>query len=182
MIRVNAEDYTVTQETFDSIRAHWMDPRQSLKWNCLFVLPGWLKVWWDHFAGNQAVCLCAVRHGNKLIGIAPLMVQGKTARFMGDPDLCDFVDVIAAPVAPTTAFPIGQHNEDPLAMYLEDVFTLPANLAGVPGLSFPVGFDAEGLPVGMQLIAREFDEAALIRAGYSYQCATEWHKVIPSLE
>ena len=97
MIRVNAEDYTVTQETFDSIRAHWMDPRQSLKWNCLFVLPGWLKVWWDHFAGNQAVCLCAVRHGNKLIGIAPLMVQGKTARFMGDPDLCDFVDVIAAP-------------------------------------------------------------------------------------
>src|SRR5688572_4855792 len=60
------------------------------------------------------------------------------------------VDAVACPVAPTTAFPIGAHGGDPLAMYLEDVFTLPANLAGVPGLAFPVGFDALGLPVGMQ--------------------------------
>ena len=58
------------------------------------------------------------------------------------------VDVIAAPVAPTTAFRIGEHGDDPLAMYLEDVFTLPANLAGVPGLAFPVGFDAGGLAGG----------------------------------
>ena len=58
------------------------------------------------------------------------------------------VDVIAAPIAPSTAFRFGEHSDDPLAMYLEDVFTLPANLAGVPGLAFPVGFDQQGLPVG----------------------------------
>jgi aspartyl-tRNA(Asn)/glutamyl-tRNA(Gln) amidotransferase subunit A len=71
------------------------------------------------------------------------------------------VDVVACPVAPTTAFGIGAHGDDPLAMYLEDVFTLPANLAGVPGLAFPVGFDGAGLPVGMQLMGRHFDEAGL---------------------
>ena len=73
----------------------------------------------------------------------------------------DGVDVIAAPVAPTTAFRIGEHTEDPLAMYLEDVFTLPANLAGVPGLSFPVGFDSQGLPVGMQLMGAHLQEEIL---------------------
>ncbi|MCH8339794.1 MAG: Asp-tRNA(Asn)/Glu-tRNA(Gln) amidotransferase subunit GatA, partial [Chloroflexi bacterium] len=63
------------------------------------------------------------------------------------------VDLIACPVAPTTAFGIGAHGDDPLSMYLEDVFTLPANLAGIPGLSFPVGFDSDGLPIGMQFMA-----------------------------
>jgi len=91
------------------------------------------------------------------------------------------VDVIAAPVAPTTAFPIGGHGDDPLAMYLEDVFTLPANLAGVPGLSFPVGFDGEGLPVGMQLMGRHFDEAALFRTACAYQRATDWHLRAPEI-
>ena len=64
------------------------------------------------------------------------------------------VDAIAAPVAPTTAFKLGEHTGDPLAMYLEDVFTLPANLAGVPGIAFPVGFDDQRLPIGMQLMGR----------------------------
>jgi aspartyl-tRNA(Asn)/glutamyl-tRNA(Gln) amidotransferase subunit A len=91
------------------------------------------------------------------------------------------VDAIACPVAPTTAFPIGAHGDDPLAMYLEDVFTLPANLAGVPGLSFPVGFDADGLPVGMQLMGRHFDEATLFRMAQAYQQATNWHKQKPAL-
>jgi aspartyl-tRNA(Asn)/glutamyl-tRNA(Gln) amidotransferase subunit A len=85
------------------------------------------------------------------------------------------VDVIAAPVAPTTAFKIGEHGDDPLAMYLEDIFTLPANLAGIPALAFPVGFDSQGLPVGMQLMGPHFAEAALLRAGYAYQQATDWH-------
>ena len=95
---------------------------------------------------------------------------------------CDFeltfeqVDVIAAPVAPTTAFKFGEHTDDPLAMYLEDVFTLPANLAGVPGLAFPVGFDPQGLPVGMQLMGPHFKEDLLFRVGHAYQLATEWHK------
>jgi aspartyl-tRNA(Asn)/glutamyl-tRNA(Gln) amidotransferase subunit A len=91
------------------------------------------------------------------------------------------VDAIACPVAPTTAFPIGSHGDDPLAMYLEDVFTLPANLAGVPGLAFPVGFDDKGLPVGMQLMGRHFDEACLLSMAHAYQQVTDWHKRKPNL-
>ena len=91
------------------------------------------------------------------------------------------VDVIAAPVAPTTAFKIGGHGDNPLAMYLEDVFTLPANLAGVPGLSFPVGFDSQHLPVGMQLMGKPFNESTLFRMGHAFQQATDWHKQSPAL-
>ncbi len=91
------------------------------------------------------------------------------------------VDLIACPVAPTTAFRIGEHGDDPLSMYLEDVFTLPANLAGVPGISFPVGFDPEGLPIGIQLNAPHLGEAELLRAAHAYQCATQWHKEHPPL-
>jgi aspartyl-tRNA(Asn)/glutamyl-tRNA(Gln) amidotransferase subunit A len=91
------------------------------------------------------------------------------------------VDVIAAPVAPTTAFRIGAHSDDPLAMYLEDIFTLPANLAGVPGLAFPVGFDAQGLPVGMQLMGPHFREEALLQAAHAYQQVTDWHTRIPDI-
>jgi len=79
------------------------------------------------------------------------------------------VDLIACPVAPTTAFLIGAHGDDPLAMYLEDVFTLPANLAGVPGIAFPVGRDADGLPIGMQLQAAHFNEEILLRAAYNLE-------------
>jgi aspartyl-tRNA(Asn)/glutamyl-tRNA(Gln) amidotransferase subunit A len=78
------------------------------------------------------------------------------------------VDVVAAHVAPTTAFKIGAHNNDPLAMYLEDVFTLPANLAGVPGISFPVGFDGQGLPIGMQLMGGHFNEEVLFRTAQTF--------------
>jgi len=89
------------------------------------------------------------------------------------------VDLIACPVAPTTAFAIGAHGDDPLAMYLEDVFTLPANLAGVPGMAFPVGRDADGLPIGMQLMAPALGEAHLFRAAHAYQQVTAWHKERP---
>jgi aspartyl-tRNA(Asn)/glutamyl-tRNA(Gln) amidotransferase subunit A len=89
------------------------------------------------------------------------------------------VDVIAAPVAPTTAFKLGEHSGDPLAMYLEDVFTLPANLAGVPGISFPVGFDDQHLPIGMQLMGRHFREDVLLKMAHAYQLATNWHKMVP---
>ena len=89
------------------------------------------------------------------------------------------VDVIAAPVAPTTAFRIGDHSEDPLAMYLEDVFTLPANLGGVPGLTFPVGFDQQGLPIGMQLMGPHFREDILLQSAHVYQQHTDWHKCHP---
>ena len=91
------------------------------------------------------------------------------------------VDMIAAPVAPTTAFLIGEHGDDPLAMYLEDVFSLPANLAGVPGLAFPVGFDNQGLPVGMQLMGPHFREEVLFRTAHAYQQVTDWHERAPDL-
>jgi aspartyl-tRNA(Asn)/glutamyl-tRNA(Gln) amidotransferase subunit A len=91
------------------------------------------------------------------------------------------VDLVAAPVAPTTAFKIGQHGDDPLSMYLEDVFTLPANLAGVPGLAFPIGFDSEGLPVGMQLMGPHFQEDTLFQVTHAYQQVTDWHRRKPKL-
>ncbi len=85
------------------------------------------------------------------------------------------VDVIAAPVAPTTAFRIGEHTDDPLAMYLQDIFTLPANLAGIPGLAFPVGFDQQDLPVGAQLMGPCFCEETPLRIACAYQGITDWH-------
>jgi aspartyl-tRNA(Asn)/glutamyl-tRNA(Gln) amidotransferase subunit A len=91
------------------------------------------------------------------------------------------VDLIACPVAPTTAFLIGEHGDDPLAMYLEDVFTLPANLAGIPGISFPVGFDSQGLPIGMQLKAAHLSEPLLLQAAATYQAQTAWHRETPAL-
>jgi len=91
------------------------------------------------------------------------------------------VDLIACPVAPTTAFGIGAHGDDPLSMYLEDVFTLPANLGGVPGIAFPVGFDSDGLPIGMQLNAPHLAEPLLLRVCHAYQCHTAWHKEHPPL-
>jgi aspartyl-tRNA(Asn)/glutamyl-tRNA(Gln) amidotransferase subunit A len=91
------------------------------------------------------------------------------------------VDLIACPVTPTTAFGIGAHGDDPLSMYLEDVFTLPANLAGIPALSFPVGFDSARLPIGMQLMAPHLAEDRLLQAAHAYQTATSWHREAPPL-
>lgn len=89
------------------------------------------------------------------------------------------VDVIACPVTPTTAFKVGEHGDDPLAMYLEDVFTLPANLAGVPGIAFPVGLDSNNLPVGMQLMGKRFDEETLFQAVQAFQNSTQFHLQSP---
>ena len=91
------------------------------------------------------------------------------------------VDAIAAPCAPTTAFEIGAHGDDPLSMYLEDIFTLPANLAGVPGLALPVGFDGDQMPIGMQLMGARFSEEKLFAIGRAYQGATDWHERRPKL-
>ena len=91
------------------------------------------------------------------------------------------VDVIAAPVAPTTAFKIGENVNDPIKMYLEDVFTLPPSLAGVCGLSVPCGFDQHNLPIGMQLIGPAFGEDKLLRVGHAYQQATDWHTRKPEI-
>jgi aspartyl-tRNA(Asn)/glutamyl-tRNA(Gln) amidotransferase subunit A len=87
-------------------------------------------------------------------------------------------DVVATPTTPSPAFRFGEKTEDPLAMYLADIFTVPANLAGIPGLSVPCGL-AEGLPIGLQLLARAFDEATLFRAGHAYQGLTAHHRAVP---
>ncbi len=83
-------------------------------------------------------------------------------------------EVVAMPTTPTPAFRIGEKTADPLQMYLEDIFTVPANLAGIPGLSLPGGL-VEGLPVGIQLLGRPFDEATLLRIGHAYQQQTRHH-------
>lgn len=84
-------------------------------------------------------------------------------------------DVIAGPVAPTVAWKIGQQGDDPLAAYLADIFTLPASLAGLPGMSVPAGFGEGGMPVGLQLIGNYFQEGALLHAAHALQQATDWH-------
>jgi aspartyl-tRNA(Asn)/glutamyl-tRNA(Gln) amidotransferase subunit A len=91
------------------------------------------------------------------------------------------VDLIACPVAPTTAFKIGEHGDDPLSMYLEDVFTLPTNLAGIPGIAFPVGFDEYRLPIGMQLLGPHLSEPILFQVCHTYQQLTDWHTQRPEL-
>jgi aspartyl-tRNA(Asn)/glutamyl-tRNA(Gln) amidotransferase subunit A len=85
------------------------------------------------------------------------------------------VDVILTPVAPTPAFKQGEKTSDPLQMYLSDIFTIPVNLAGTCGLSVPAGMSTDGLPIGLQLIGRPFGEETIIRAGYAFEQATEWH-------
>jgi aspartyl-tRNA(Asn)/glutamyl-tRNA(Gln) amidotransferase subunit A len=91
------------------------------------------------------------------------------------------VDVIAAPTAPGTAFKFGAHADDPLAMYLEDVFTLPANLAGIPGISINAGFDQDNLPIGLQLLGPPYREDILLQMAHAFQQATDWHTRAPVL-
>ena len=88
-------------------------------------------------------------------------------------------DVIAGPVAPTVAWKLGDKSDDPLANYLADIFTLPASLAGLPGMSIPVGFGDAGMPVGMQLIGNYLQEAKLLNVAHQFQLATDFHKALP---
>ena len=88
-------------------------------------------------------------------------------------------DVIAGPVAPTVAWKLGEHGSDPLADYLADIFTLPASLAGLPGMSVPAGFGEGGMPVGLQLIGNYFKEAQLLNTAHRLQQATDWHLKTP---
>jgi aspartyl-tRNA(Asn)/glutamyl-tRNA(Gln) amidotransferase subunit A len=88
-------------------------------------------------------------------------------------------DVIACPTAPTPAFRIGEKIDDPLTMYLSDIFTISANLAGVPALSVPCGFSAAGLPIGLQLMGPHFGEEAILKVAHQFEQATEFHKKRP---
>ena len=89
-------------------------------------------------------------------------------------------DVIAGPTSPTVAFKLGAKTADPVQMYLNDIYTIPANLAGLPGLSIPAGFGDGGLPVGLQLVGNYFDEARMLAIAHQYQRVTDWHRRAPA--
>lgn len=91
------------------------------------------------------------------------------------------VDVLLTPTSPTPAFKIGEKTDDPLKMYLSDIFTINVNLAGLPGMSLPCGMSSQGLPIGMQLISGYFQEEKIFHAAYAYEQATEWHRKRPPL-
>jgi len=93
----------------------------------------------------------------------------------------EHVDILISPTAPTTAFKSGSKAEDPLSMYLLDLMTIPANLAGLPGLSLPCGFDAQGLPIGLQMVGNVLREDTLLQVAYAYEQSSEWHKRSPSI-
>ncbi len=88
-------------------------------------------------------------------------------------------DLIMGPTSPSTAFALGAKSDDPVQMYLNDIFTIPAPLAGLPGLSIPCGFDGKGLPVGLQIMGNYFSEAKMLGAAHRYQQATDWHLRVP---
>jgi aspartyl-tRNA(Asn)/glutamyl-tRNA(Gln) amidotransferase subunit A len=88
-------------------------------------------------------------------------------------------DVIMGPTSPTTAFKLGEKSSDPVQMYLSDIYTIAVNLAGLPGMSIPCGFDGSGLPVGLQIIGNYFDEARMLNVAHQYQLGTDWHQRAP---
>lgn len=85
-------------------------------------------------------------------------------------------DAILTPTAPTTAFKVGEKTDDPLSMYLSDIYTISVNLAGIPAMSLPCGFSKAGLPIGLQIMAKHFGEETMLRIGHAYEQATDWHK------
>ncbi len=93
------------------------------------------------------------------------------------------MDAILTPTSPTAAFKIGEKSEDPLQMYLMDIFTISCNLAGICGLVVPCGFtnDVPRLPIGLQLLGKPFGEEAILRLGHAYEQSTEWHKQKPPI-
>ena len=89
-------------------------------------------------------------------------------------------DVIMGPTSPTTAFKLGEKGDDPVQMYLSDIYTIAVNLAGLPGMSIPAGFGANNMPVGLQIIGNYFDEAKMLNVAHQYQLATDWHMKVPN--
>ena len=89
------------------------------------------------------------------------------------------VDLLVTPVMPTPAFQLGEKIEDPLQMYLSDLYTISASLAGIPAISLPCGFSRKGLPIGMQILGRPFEEDVVLRAARAYELATDWRKKRP---
>jgi len=96
-------------------------------------------------------------------------------------DAFERCDALLTPVAPMPAFKIGEKKDDPLQMYLSDVFTLPASLAGIPGISVPCGYTSEKLPIGLQILGRHFQEELILRVAFQYEQATKEQRMKPAL-
>ena len=111
---------------------------------------------------------------NKASQVRTLIMEDYTKAF----EKCD---AVVSPVAPTPAFKIGEKSEDPLTMYLSDIYTLSANLAGVPGMSVPCGFSKTGLPIGLQIMGKHFNEATVLKIGHHFEQATDFHNQKPGL-
>jgi aspartyl-tRNA(Asn)/glutamyl-tRNA(Gln) amidotransferase subunit A len=108
-------------------------------------------------------------------------LQVRTLIRKGFDEAFEKCDVVLGPTAPTTAFKIGEKTDDPLAMYLGDIYTVSANIAGLPALVMPCGFDSNNLPIGMQLIGKPYDESTLLRAGFTYERNTDYHSRRPAI-
>ncbi len=89
--------YTVSEDDLDSLNSYWTDSTQTLDWPSVFVLPAWMRVWWQIFGSGAEPCIRTIRQGEKIIGIAPLMVKGEVALLIGDTDVCDYLDFIITP-------------------------------------------------------------------------------------
>jgi len=94
---MSKSDDTVTLESFDSLTSCWLQSESLLMWNCIFVLPPWLEVWWHHFGSEAELYLGAIREGGTIAGIAPLLIRGTEASFIGSADLCDYLDFVIVP-------------------------------------------------------------------------------------
>ena len=133
--------------------------------------------------GGALVLVCDVEH-RRLAEGGPDQLQAQKARQLIAGDLrraFDKVDVIAGPTTPTPAFRLGEKTDDPVQMYLNDIYTIAVNLAGLPGMSIPCGFDAGQRPVGLQIIGDYFAESRMLNAAHQYQRATDWHARAPAL-
>jgi len=104
------DNVTVTPESFDSLASYWLNPRYPLRWDCIFVLPPWLEVWWRESDSRAESYLCAVRQQETIIGIAPLLLEGEEAFFMGSTDVCDYLDFIVTPGSEHVFFDILLHD------------------------------------------------------------------------
>jgi len=110
----------------------------------------------------------------KALKVRTLIREDFTRAFQG-------CDVLVTPTSPTPAFRLGEKTEDPLQMYLSDIFTISANLAGIPAISVNCGFTRSGLPIGLQILGRPFDEETVLRVAHAYEQATTWRTRRPSL-
>jgi CelD/BcsL family acetyltransferase involved in cellulose biosynthesis len=96
-METSGSGYRITSENFDSLASYWREPQSHLKWDCLFVVPPWLEVWWEEFGSSADLYLRAVRRGDAVLGIAPLQIRDGEACFIGSEDVCDFLDFVITP-------------------------------------------------------------------------------------